>query len=154
MKIRYGKYASPLVALCNILLVYLVYFICRVAFVWENWNLYADGWNDLSLWRLFAGGLRFDTAAICYTNILYALLMFLPLKVRDRDWWQTMCRWIFVVVNSLAVVINLSDSVYSQYTGRRTTNTFFREFSNDGNLGTIFFTELINHWYLCLWAPC
>ena len=150
MKIRYGKYASPLAALCNILLVYLVYFICRVAFVWENWNLYADGWNDLSLWRLFAGGLRFDTAAICYTNILYALLMFLPLKVRDRDWWQTMCRWIFVVVNSLAVVINLSDSVYSQYTGRRTTNTFFREFSNDGNLGTIFFTELINHWYLVL----
>jgi phosphoglycerol transferase MdoB-like AlkP superfamily enzyme len=136
--------------MCNIVLAYVVYFACRVAYIWENWNLFAEGWKDLSLWQLTAGGLRFDTAAIAYTNILYALLMFLPAKVRDHSWWQTMCKWIFVVVNSLAVVINLCDSVYSQYTGRRTTNTFFREFSNDGNLGTIFFTELLNHWYLVL----
>lgn len=150
MKIQRGNYASPLAAMCNIVLAYVVYFACRVAYIWENWNLFAEGWKDLSLWQLTAGGLRFDTAAIAYTNILYALLMFLPAKVRDRSWWQTMCKWIFVVVNSLAVVVNLCDSVYSQYTGRRTTNTFFREFSNDGNLGTIFFTELLNHWYLVL----
>ena len=150
MKIRSGKYASPLAAVCNVLLACFVYFACRVAFVWENWSLYAEGWGDLSVWQLLLGGLRFDIAAIAYTNILYALLMFIPCKVRDRSWWQTMCKWIFVVVNSLAVVINLSDSVYSQYTGRRTTNTFFREFSNDGNLGTIFFGELLNHWYLIL----
>lgn len=150
MKIRPGNYASPLAAFCNIALAYIVYFLCRAAYVWENWSLYSEGWGDLSVWQLLPGGLRFDTAAIAYTNVLYALLMFLPLKVRDRSGWQTLCKWVFVIVNSLAVVVNLSDAVYSQYTGRRTTNTFFREFSNDGNLGTIFFTEMLNHWYLVL----
>lgn len=46
--------------------------------------------------------------------------------------------------------INLIDTVYSRYTGRRTTWTFFSEFSNEGNLGDIFFIEVLRHWYLLL----
>ena len=46
--------------------------------------------------------------------------------------------------------INLVDTVYSRYTGRRTTWTFFSEFANEGNLGNIFFIELLHHWYLLL----
>ena len=138
--------------LCNLALAYIIYMLCRVVYVWENWTLFSSGWSELSISELLRGSLRFDSSAIFYTNTIYAALMLLPLHLKERDWWHTMTKWIYVIVNSLAVVVNLCDAVYSQYTGRRTTATFFSEFSNEGNLGTIFTTELLNHWYLVLAA--
>lgn len=150
MKLKQSAYAPFLATLINLSLAYVIYMLCRVAYVWENWSLFSTGWDSLSLWSLIKGGLRFDSSAIFFTNTLYVIMMLLPLRVTGRPWWQSLAKWLFVVVNSLAVTINLCDAVYSQYTGRRTTGTFFHEFSNEGNLGSIFFTELFNHWYLLL----
>ena len=150
MKIKSSPYSNLVAVLANLLLAYAVYMLTRVAFVLENWNLFAADWGSLSLWEVFSGSLRFDSSAILYTNSLWIVLMLLPLHLKERPWWQTMCKWIFVVINSLCLVINLVDSVYSQFTGRRTTATFFSEFSNEDNLGGIVFTELFNHWYLFL----
>lgn len=126
--------------------------LCRIAYVCENWSLFKNGWDALNIMQLLRGSLRFDSSAIFYTNALYIVLMLLPLHLKERNWWHTMTKWVFVVVNSLAVAVNLSDAVYSQYTGRRTTATFFDEFGNEGNLGHIFATEMLNHWYLVLAA--
>ena len=136
----------------NLLLVYLLYMLCRVVYVWEFWDLYADGWSRLSLGSLVVGGLRFDTSAILYSNTLYVLLALLPLprRVRGSRPWRRALKVLYVVVNSLMLTLNLVDTVYSRYTGRRTTWTFFSEFSNEGNLGDIVGVELLNHWYLVL----
>lgn len=152
MKIKSSPYSNLIATLCNVALAYIVYMLCRILYVCENWKLFSSGWDSLDMGLLLQGSLRFDSAAIFYTNTLYILLMLLPLHLKERGWWQTMTKWLFVVVNSIAVAVNLSDAVYSQYTGRRTTSTFFSEFSNEGNLGQIFFTELVNHWYLLLAA--
>ena len=150
MKIKYSTYSNITATVLNILLAYVVYMLCRIAYVCENWSLFAPGWQSLSLWSLLRGGVRYDGCAIAYTNGIYAALMLIPILAKERGWWQTMTKWIYVAINSLAVVINLCDAVYSQYTGRRTTSTFFHEFSNENNLGDIFFIELLNHWYLVL----
>ena len=136
----------------NLLLVYLLYMLCRVVYVLEFWDLYSAGWNQLSLSNLLAGGLRFDTSAILYTNLLYILLVLVPLPLRwiSSRGYQLALKILFVVVNSLMLTVNLVDTVYSRYTGRRTTWTFFSEFQNEGNLGSIFGIELIGHWYLVL----
>ena len=136
----------------NLLLVYLLYMLCRVVYVMEFWDLYSAGWSQLSLGSLIAGGLRFDTSAIIYTNLLYILLVLVPLPRRwtTTKGYQLALKILFVVVNALMLVINLIDTVYSRYTGRRTTWTFFSEFQNEGNLGSIFGIELLNHWYLVL----
>lgn len=150
MKIKAFPFSNVLAVLINLGIVYVVYMITRVAFVLENWNLFSVGWDQLSMWELFSGSLRFDSSGILYTNWLWIILMLIPVHTKERPWWHTMCKWIFVVVNSLGMTLNLVDAVYSQFTGRRTTATFFSEFSNEGNLGGIFFTELVNHWYLLL----
>lgn len=152
MVIKRNTFSSIVATLYNLALAYIIYMICRIVYVWENWALFSPGWDNLNMGDLIHGSLRFDSSAIFYTNSLYIILMLLPLHLKEREWWHTMTKWIFVVVNSLAVAINLCDAVYSQYTGRRTTSSFFSEFSNEGNLGTIFFTELLNHWYLLLIA--
>ena len=150
MKIKPSPYSNLVAVLGNLLLAYAVYMVTRVAFVMENWKLFSPDWGSLSFWELLAGSLRFDSSAILYTNSLWIVLMLLPLHLKERPWWHTMCKWIYVVINSLAVTLNLTDAVYSQFTGRRTTASFFSEFSNENNLGGIIFTELFNHWYLLL----
>ena len=143
----------PLAAwLWNILLVYLLYMLSRVVYVWEFWDLYGSGWSDLSLGQLLAGALRFDTSAIAYTNALFTVLFFLPLAPRwvYHRIYQNITKTVYVAINALMLTLNLVDTVYSRYTGRRTTWSFFAEFDNEGNLGTIVGIELLHHWYLVL----
>ena len=136
---------SPLVAVIwNLLLVYLTYQVARLEYAWENVQ-----YLTYTL-EVFMGGLLFDTSAILYTNALYIVMMLFPLHWKENAVWHRICQWLFVVVNSLAFAINLMDSVYFQYTMRRTTTTVFSEFSNEGNLFGIIGTELLRHWYLVL----
>ncbi|MBP5547323.1 MAG: sulfatase-like hydrolase/transferase [Bacteroidales bacterium] len=152
MKIKQTPFSPLIATICNIALAYIVYMACRIAYVWENWTLFSSGWESLCFWSLLRGSVRFDGSAIFYTNALYIIMMLLPLFAKERRWWQSLTKCFFVVINSLSVAINLCDAVYSQFTGRRTTSTFFHEFSNENNLVSIFFTELVNHWYLLFTA--
>ncbi len=128
----------------NLLLVYIMYQAARLVYYVEN-SAYLTYTADV-----FRGGLLFDTSAILYTNALYVLLMLFPFHGKENRGWHHFCKWLFMIVNGLALAINLADAVYFQYTMRRTTTTVFSEFSNEGNLGSIFATEFLNHWYLVL----
>lgn len=142
MKWWMNKPWAPIVATAwNLLLVYLVYQIARYEYYFENAS-YLSYTSDV-----FRGGLLFDTSAIIYTNALYILLMLLPFR---QNGYQQFCKWLYLIINGIALAMNLADSVYFQYTMRRTTTTVFSEFSNEGNLGSIIGTEFIHHWYLVL----
>ena len=134
-------WASIVATAWNLLLVYLVYQIARYEYYFENAS-YLSYTSDV-----FRGGLLFDTSAIIYTNALYILLMLLPFR---QAGYQQFCKWLYLIINGIALAMNLADSVYFQYTMRRTTTTVFSEFSNEGNLGSIIGTEFIHHWYLVL----
>lgn len=148
MKIRRTLYSSPLCLMLNLALVYVVYEICRFVYLFENWSTFSTAMSWKALAEILKGGWFFDSSAILYTNALYALLMLIPLHYKENDWWQKMCRWVFVVCNAVCIVANIADAVYFQYTGRRTTVTVFSEFSNEHNLGSIFGVEILRHWYL------
>lgn len=150
MRINKTIVSSAVAFVCNLILAYLAYAACRVVYVCENWSTFSDGFSELSMANVLKGSWMFDTAGIMYTNILYALLMLLPLHLKERDGWQTFAKWVFVVVNGLAVVVNLSDAVYFKFTGRRTTMTVFQEFSHEDNLIGVLGTEVLNHWYIVL----
>ena len=141
---------TPWCFILNMVLVYVIYEICRLVFLAENWSMFADTLTWRSFGEMSVGGLRFDTSAILYTNALYALLMLLPLHYKEGNLWQKVAKWVFVVCNGVCVVANLVDCVYFQYTTRRTTVTVFSEFEHEHNLGSIFGVELLRHWYLVL----
>ena len=145
MKQLTNKTFSPILAmLWNLLLVYLMYQIARTEYWLEN-SSYLNYTFDV--WR---GGLMFDTTAILYTNALYIVLMLFPWHKKENHTYHIVCKWIYIIVNGVALAMNLADSVYFQYTMRRTTSTVFGEFSNEGNLGSIIGKEFLNHWYLLL----
>ncbi len=135
----------------DLLLAYLVYFISRVAYWLENLS-YFQGLSSGDLWNIFSGGCLFDTSAIFYTNALWIVMVLFPLHWKETAVWHKVCRLLFVIVNGLALVMNLADSVYFTYTLRRSTSTLFNEFGNENNLVSIIGVELLHHWYLVLLA--
>ena len=150
-RIEHIKLLSPLGAtLYNLLMVYVVYFIARIAYLLENWSYFSPNLSFGHIMEMLAGGLVFDTSAILVTNIPYIVMMLFPLHQKETNIYQQVSKGVFLFINGLALAVNLCDAVYFRFTMRRTTTTIFSEFSNEGNLGGIFLTETLRHWYLVL----
>jgi hypothetical protein len=150
---RAKQYLAPFASLVvNIFMAFVVYLIARVAFLLENFSYFSEGLSFSQVGEWFWGGYIFDRSAITYTNSLYIVMMLFPLWMKERRDYHLLCKWVFVVVNTLTLVINLCDAVYFPYTLRRTTTSVFREFSNENNLLDVFWGELWGHWYLLLLA--
>ena len=145
------KLLYPLLAVIgNLAIAYVVYFIARLVFLAENWGLYAEGMTASHLMELLQGGVVFDTSAILYTNVLWVVMVLFPVSRKENPTYHKICHWVFVVVNTFALILNLCDAVYFQYSMRRTTVTVFQEFGNENNLGSIFGQEALSHWYFFL----
>ncbi|MBP5135813.1 MAG: sulfatase-like hydrolase/transferase [Paludibacteraceae bacterium] len=138
------------VVIINLLLAMLVYTLCRLEFYLVN---KADFFPEVAdLRTIFLGGLKFDLTAVLYSNIVYIAMMIIPFKFRYGNVYQKVAKWLFIVVNAICVIINLSDSVYFKFTGRRTTMSFFSEFQNDNNLGSVFAEGIVQYWYVSVTA--
>ena len=140
---------SPLaVTLCNLLIAYVVYFLARLIYFFENYSYFSQNLSFPHVLEMLRGGLVFDTSAILVTNIPYIVLMLFPIHYKESAIYQKLCRAVFLVINGLALAINLCDAVYFRFTMRRTTTTVFSEFANEENLGGVFLKETVNHIYL------
>ena len=148
MTIKKNICSSPVAFVVNMVWAYVAYGLCRVLYLVENWSILGTNLSWDGAWEMLKGAWMFDTSALLYTNSLYALMMLIPWHIKEHNGWQRAAKWLFITINALAICINIADSVYFQYTGRRTTSTVFNEFSNEGNLGNIIGIELLNHWYL------
>ena len=137
-------------AALNMLVAYLVWMLSRVAFFAENWSTFAPYMSWPLFKSMLRGALVFDTSALLYINSLYLVLMLLPFHLKERPGFHAGLKWLFVVTNAVGVAMNLMDSVYFQYTGRRSTVSVFTEFANEGNIASILMTEFAHHWYLVL----
>ena len=136
------------VTLCNLLIAYVVYFLARLIYFFENYSYFSQNLSFPHVLEMLRGGLVFDTSAILVTNIPYIVLMLFPIHYKESAIYQKLCRAVFLVINGLALAINLCDAVYFRFTMRRTTTTVFSEFANEENLGGVFLKETVNHLYL------
>lgn len=128
----------------RLLLVLFCYTLSRICFFLFNMSDFVEvNWSDFML--IMRGGFIFDRTAILYTNALVVLLMILPFKFRFTKIYQNITHWIFLICNSLCLLINTADIVYYEFTKKRTTATIFKEFQHDNNLGQIFQTALIDY---------
>ena len=137
-------YLSPIgTVVWNLGMAYVVYFIARLVFLVTNYSFYEGHLAFPHLMEMLGGGLVFDTAAILVTNSLYIVVLLLTP-------WRRLAQWVYVVINAVALAVNLADCVYFRFTMRRTTTTVFNEFQNENNLAGVIGTEMVNHWYLVL----
>ena len=146
---------SPILSLLwNLLVVYVMFMVCRVIFVLANWTIYSGTLTWGHTLELFGAGLIFDTSAILYTNALVSVMMLFPLHWKEKQGYYKIVRWIYVICNSVAIYANLIDCVYFPFTGKRTTTSVFAEFSHEGagNMAKIFAEQFLANWYLVVMA--
>lgn len=145
---------------CNILFIYVIFTILRCEYLLENFSYFKPSIDAGHLWTLMKGGIILDTPGIFYFNLLYIVMMLLPLHYKENQRYYAVCHIVFVILNGIAIVISMADSVYFTYTLRRTTWDIFHEFSNEDNTAKVVGIELIRHWYLVvldiilIWILC
>ncbi len=143
---------QPFVAVCyNLLLMMLVFSVCRVFFFVIYHTVFADMTAE-HFWEICAGGMRFDLSALLLFNSLYFLLALLPFRFRENVRYKRVVKWIFLSINAILLIVNCMDMAYFPFTNKRTTCTVFSEFANDSNLLKIFFVAIFEYWYITLFC--
>ncbi|MDR2839879.1 MAG: LTA synthase family protein [Paludibacter sp.] len=135
--------------LYNLVLILIIYYICRIAFFVINKSYFTDV-SFSHLLTLLKGGFQFDIFAIMYTNLLYIVMQLVPFKFRLNTVYQTVAKWTFVVPNSIAVLANCCDIVYFPFTNQRATKSIFLEFHNENNILQIITNGIVGYWYVTL----
>lgn len=136
----------------NILMVYLLYIVCRLQFFLHNTTFFTLDIFSRDFLKIMQGGLRFDASAISYTNALYLFMLLFPLHYKENKMFHTVAKWYYLVVNILCVCMSFADSVYFKFSTHRVSGDVFREFANEKNVVSICITELIHNWYLIVFV--
>lgn len=135
----------------RLLLAMLLFTLCRIGFYIYNTSYFPDMTVSHFL-RILWGGLRFDMTAVLYINSLIILLTLVPFDIRFTSAYQSILKYLFYILNGLAIAANLADFIYYKFTLRRTTADIFNEFEEGPGAGGLFFRFLIDYWYVTIFA--
>lgn len=125
-------------------LAFLIFSLCRIFFYVFN----ASHFTAVSIWD-FIYGVRFDAVAIAYLYSPFILMSALPFSFRSFRKYQRTLAILFYISNTIAIILNLIDVAYYDFTQKRTTTDLFSMIGAGG--GQDFLTLLpryvIDFWY-------
>ena len=145
------KMQPAVIMAVNILIAMVLYMAARFFFFLMYKSAFADV-DSAELTTICFGGIRFDISALCYINLICIVLQTLPFKFRGTAKYQKIVKIIFLAFNIPFLLANAADVVYYEFGGRRTTSTFFSEFGNETNIGTILMHSLTEYWGVWLFG--
>lgn len=127
----------------------LLFTLTRVIFFWHNRGFFPD--VDASrLVVMLLGGLRFDLVAVLYTNTLFIFMWVLPFAFRYGLRYQQAAKYLFLITNTIALVMNAADVAYFRFTLRRTTKTVLQEFGNETDVPRMLMQLAVDYWPIML----
>ena len=129
----------------RILLVMLLFSVCRIGFFLFNFRMFPD----VSIGQFISfmrGGLVFDISAVVYINMIVILLHVIPFEFRYNDVYQSVLKYIYFVMNGIAIAMNGMDFVYYRFVDKRATADVFKTFEHETNLFKLFFRFLFDYW--------
>ncbi len=99
--------------------------------------------------RLFLIGIRFDMPAIVYSNLPVIIMHILPGgRFKYNKGYQRFIKYYFLIVNSLLLLINLSDARFFDFTLKRST-AFMLTFLRTGDeLPSLIPRFIVDYWYV------
>ncbi len=100
--------------------------------------------------KLFFFGLRFDTVAIVISNLLFIALHFYPFNHFYHKVYQNVLRILFLLVNTIAVVLNLIDIEFVRFEGKRATTDAFRVMGFGDDFVNTVPRMILDYWYLLI----
>lgn len=98
-----------------------IYVFLRLGFYLANQAVFREALGTEVAWA-FWHGFRFDIAALLLLNLPFLLLSLVPRL--DRG-WQRFLRGVYLTLNATGMALNIIDSQYFKFIGRRTTDELF-----------------------------
>lgn len=135
----------------RILLILLLFSLCRVGFYLFNYKMF-PGVTIPQFLTIMKGGIVFDISAIVYINLVFILLSIIPFDIRYNDVYQKILKYIYIVTNGIAIAMNGMDFVYYRFVDKRATGDVFKTFEHETNVMKIFFRFLIDYWPATLFS--
>ncbi len=130
-----------------LLLIVLIYFISRFIFYLFNFSYFNEN-SFIEILPLFFYGLRFDFSAIFSINCLVILLLLLPLKITSNKIYLYSVSFVFVFLNSIALLFNTIDFVYFSFINTRTTAEIFNYLTISKDIIIVMPSFLKDFWYV------
>ena len=133
----------------RILLVFLFYTSFRLLFIYFNNDiLKLTSFGDVL--ELCYYGLRFDSAAIVYSNLIFLLLSILPFSQITSNGYQKFLFGVYFIFNGIGMMINFIDLEYYRFNLNRMMSSVFEVVKFETNKTTLFFHFLYTHFHLLL----
>lgn len=149
VKIKYQTNLPVIAVSFRIIIVLIFYAVCRFLFFIFN----KDSFDELSLSNLFYifyGGLKFDLVPIVYSNSIYVIAFLLPFRFVFNKFYKYFWNTIFIITNSIAILISLADIIYYNTNQNRLTFPVIKSVIGENKLASMFFRYLGDYWYLSL----
>lgn len=135
------------------MVVFLLYWVCRVVFGLYNSDLVGSvvAADILSVLR---AGTLFDSLSIFYINLPFILFALLPLRQRAARWYQRIVGVVYVVFNAAGLFVNIADIFYFPFKLSRIASDDLH-YAGEDNFATLMTTFLAEYWAgLLLWLAC
>jgi phosphoglycerol transferase MdoB-like AlkP superfamily enzyme len=129
----------------RMLIVLLLFTFCRTGFYLFNYRMF-PGITFMQFMNILRGGLLFDISAAVYINMIIILLHIVPFDFRYNEKYQGAVKYIFFLLNGIALAANCADFVYYKFVFKRATSDVFATFGNEKHLGKMFFSFMADYW--------
>jgi phosphoglycerol transferase MdoB-like AlkP superfamily enzyme len=123
----------------------VLFTLCRIGFYVFNFKMF-PGVTFSQFMTILKGGIVFDLSAVVYLNSLIILLHILPFEFRYRNVYQNIIKYIYFLLNGIAIAMNGMDFVYYRFVDKRATADVFKTFENETHLSKMFFRFLFDYW--------
>ena len=137
------------VLIYRILLVHIAYLLLRVLFVIFN-NGIVQVYDLENFFYLSVLGLRFDSSAIAYSNLLFIFFSVLPLSFLREKKHQFFSTLIYFISNSFFLILNFIDFAYYRFNLNRMMGNFLESISQENNKAILIFHFLYRYLNLVL----
>jgi hypothetical protein len=131
----------------QVALLLCLFALTRLLFLIFNYNYFA---HIKSVITPFIYAVRFDLVVICWLNGLLFILVLLPFKFIDSNFFKISYRIVFIVLNALALLCNCIDTGYFEFIQKRSTFDLFQTLGNENNGVQLLPQYISDYWYVLL----
>lgn len=131
----------------QLLLLLGFYFISRCCFTLINAKNF-DGLSVPEFLRLCFYAMRYDFSAIFALNALYILLLLLPLPLWRMPRWVKFTQVVFLSINILALLFEVSDWAYYPFNLKRSTADVLNMIGRKGDFWNLLPGFMVAYWFV------
>ena len=133
--------------LLKLLWAFLAILLTQVLFYVFNTRIFHV--EDFGEWMgILWGNIRFGLATVSAVMLPYMVLMLLPIRVRRSAWYRIVANLLLILPMVVALVANLCDCAYFQYTYRRLSSDIFAYLAIGGDMGHLVPLFIRDFWTL------